>query len=382
MGKKRWASPALGWLLVSVSVLAAAGCSGSSDDGTSQSKVTGAAADEAVTAAKEVVAPYVGQPGPFPVTEQLNEMPRGSTIAFMDCGLPYCALFWELIQQPADMLGLDLQRIDTGLTADTVSSAFDSVVTLEPDGVIVMANNIQLWSDQLRELQELNIPVVTQGVSDAEENGIVSPQGSDNQIAALARLEANYIPAEMDPEANVVYYEIPELSFTVESADKFVDELEAACPNCSVRRAKIGAATIGKTSSNAIVSDLQANPDTNLAVFSAPDLAVGLPPSLETAGIDVQLLNTAPIPANLQQIKDGDETVGLGSDTSVTAWVLIDVMARQLIGQEVTGPEAEGVQVMQFLRQGDIDFDPSSGWTGYPDFADRFAELWGVPVAG
>jgi hypothetical protein len=25
-----------------------------------------------------------------------------------------------------------------------------------------------------------------------------------------------------------------------------------------------------------------------------------------------------------------------------------------------------------------MKFDPSKGWTGYPDFAQRFAKLWGV----
>jgi hypothetical protein len=25
-----------------------------------------------------------------------------------------------------------------------------------------------------------------------------------------------------------------------------------------------------------------------------------------------------------------------------------------------------------------VTFDPSHGWTGYPDFPQRFAKLWGV----
>jgi ribose transport system substrate-binding protein len=49
-----------------------------------------------------------------------------------------------------------------------------------------------------------------------------------------------------------------------------------------------------------------------------------------------------------------------------------------MVGQELTGDEAKGISPLQFLKQEDITFDPSKGWTGYPDFAQRFAKLWGV----
>ena len=49
-----------------------------------------------------------------------------------------------------------------------------------------------------------------------------------------------------------------------------------------------------------------------------------------------------------------------------------------IAGQKLTGPEAEGSGVVQFLTKKDITFDPAKGWSGYPDFAERFAKLWGV----
>jgi ribose transport system substrate-binding protein len=377
-----------GALVLAVLSLVATACSSSSSSSTTTSAVVGSPAATGsgagtttaatIAAAKAKVAPFIGHPSPFPVTEKLNKVPRGATVAFMDCGLSYCALYWELLQQPAKMLGIHLVRIDAGVTAESVSTAFDSVVAEKPNAVIVMGIVIQLWAKQLKELQHANIPVVTQGITGTAAYGIVAPQGSDNQNAALASLEANYIPAEMSPGANVVYYEVPELSFTIQSGALFVKDLTAACPKCSVRLARIPAATIGTTSNNNIVSDLQAHPATNLAVFSDPDLAVGLPAALETAGIKIQTLNTGPIPANLQQIKDGGETAGLGADTDVSAWVLLDEAAREIAGQKPTAAETEGVQVMQFLTQKDITFDPAKGWTGYPDFAERFAKAWGV----
>ena len=60
------------------------------------------------------------------------------------------------------------------------------------------------------------------------------------------------------------------------------------------------------------------------------------------------------------------------------AWTVVDAAARQLVGQTLVGPEAEGLSAYQFLTQDDITFDPSKGWTGYPDFAERFTKLWGT----
>src|SRR6185437_2531014 len=39
-----------------------------------------------VAAAKEAVAPYIGKPSPFPVTEKLKEVPKGDEIDYVDCG--------------------------------------------------------------------------------------------------------------------------------------------------------------------------------------------------------------------------------------------------------------------------------------------------------
>ena len=104
----------------------------------------------------------------------------------------------------------------------------------------------------------------------------------------------------------------------------------------------------------------------------------GLPAALQAAGIKVETIGNSPGPTNLQYIKEGKETAGLGFDLPVLTWTLLDQAAREIAGQKLSGPEAEGLPVSEFLTQKDITFDPSKGWTGYPDFAERFAKLWGI----
>jgi len=116
----------------------------------------------------------------------------------------------------------------------------------------------------------------------------------------------------------------------------------------------------------------------NIAVFGSNEAAAGLPAALQSAGIEIETLGFAPGPTELQYLNEGKQTVGLGLDLPVLSWTLLDQAAREIVGREVTGREAGGIPVEQFLTQEDITFDPSKGWTGYPDFAERFAKLWGA----
>lgn len=87
-------------------------------------------------------------------------------------------------------------------------------------------------------------------------------------------------------------------------------------------------------------------------------------------------MGASPGPTNLQCVKEGKETAALAVDLPALAWTVLDVALRQVAGLDITGLEAEGIADYQFLTQPDITFDPSKGWTGYPDFAERFAKLW------
>ena len=99
---------------------------------------------------------------------------------------------------------------------------------------------------------------------------------------------------------------------------------------------------------------------------------------LRAAGIEVETLGSAPGPSELQYLKEGKVTAALGFDLPVLTWGLLDQAAREIAGQKLTGLQAEGIGVFQFLTKEDVQYDVSKGWTGYPEFAEKFAELWGV----
>jgi len=54
------------------------------------------------------------------------------------------------------------------------------------------------------------------------------------------------------------------------------------------------------------------------------------------------------------------------------------VVGTLLEGGQPTASEQAGDVPEQFLGQQDITFDPTLGWSAFPDFAQRFAQLWHV----
>jgi len=67
-----------------------------------------------VAAAEKIISGYVGKPSAFPVTETLEEVPKGAEIDYVDCGTPVCALVWELLQPAAQTMGVKLERVKAG----------------------------------------------------------------------------------------------------------------------------------------------------------------------------------------------------------------------------------------------------------------------------
>ncbi len=173
-----------------------------------------------------------------------------------------------------------------------------------------------------------------------------------------------------------MFYGVPEVSFTPYMQKSFEQEMQKNCPSCTVRAVSVGIATLGTTAPRTIVTDLQSHPDTNTAALSTGNLASGLPAALKAAGLPVDTLTFSPQAGQIQDIKDGRITAGLGFDFPAQAWTAVDAAARLVLGDSPTPTEFAGDVPLQLLGQKDITFNPQDGWTGYPDYAERFAKLW------
>jgi ribose transport system substrate-binding protein len=381
--------------VVGVCAFALAACGGGSDSSSSSETSSGSETSTSsgggeesegtggadVAAAEKALVPYLKHPSPFPVDEPLEKPLSPDThFIYMQCGSPICQLQWGLFEAAGKALGVKMTRIKAGSQASEVTNAFDTAVAEDPDAVFVPAIEPSLFRPQLEQLQENGVIVATSGVVDPDEYGIEVHDFARKSVEVTGKMLAAKAVTEKGDEANIVYYEVPELAFIKTQKEAFEAEMETLCPECSVRYVDVPLATVGNSAPNRIVSDLQQNPDTNIAVYSTGEMSIGVPSALKTAGIsDVIQFGFGATPANLEYIKNGEETGGLGIDLPVDDWALVDMVARTLIGQELSKQEQTEeppVPDFQFLGGEDITFDPTNGWTGYPEYEEMFSKLW------
>lgn len=353
-----------------------AGCGGGAA-GSAGTHAAAAVTPQALAQAEANLAPFTGGPSPFPATEPLlARPPAGKSLAMLQCSTPICALIGRMAQEAAGGLGTPLTVTKAGASAQSLQEAMASIIAQKPAAVLIPAADPVAYREPMNQLQQLGIPVVSQGVVDGDQFGAIKGTILGKQAARQAgTLLADWV-VQRNGAKPVVFYNIPELSFSPFIVEGFTKEMGSLCPQCAVRFVDVPISTIGNTAPATVVSDLQVHSDTATAVFGSAEAANGLPAALKVAGIQVDTVGFAPDPAVLGYIKNGDITAGLGYDIRTTTWVQVDMAARLMTGQPLKGAEAADPSVMQMLEQKDLTFDPAKGFNGYPDVADRFARLW------
>lgn len=374
---KRWRINELTAVVLAAAMMTAA-CGAKSSSGAG---ADGAKAD--VAAAKAFIAGYVGKPSPFPTSDKLHKRPKpGTKVVFVDSGTRIGELQWTLIQPAAKQLGIHLVRVKAGLDAEGVNSAMDSVVSLKPDGVLIAAVDPVLYTKQLNELRAQGATVVVSSVNHGSKYGLGPVTYGDTDVALAGSLLGAWTIARNNGKAtNIALYSVPELAFSDPLVAAAAAKIKELCPGCKTRTVEIPVATLASGATQRVVSDIQAHPGTNAAIFSTDEIGIGLPSALKVAGLKLTTVGGAGSPANLQQIKDGTEDATLAVDLAGQMWNMVDQYARERSGQTLSGAQARGELVKQFLTKADITFDPNLGWTGYPDMAQRYAALWGTSAS-
>jgi ribose transport system substrate-binding protein len=331
----------------------------------------------AVAEATRDLAPYTGHPNSFPVTTPLKRKPRtGTTLAFLQCSDPICALFAQLIVPAAKTMGVKVTITKGGASAASLQQAMASIIAEKPAAVLLPAVDPVEYRTAMSQLNAAGIPVVSQGIADTSSfpaiKGVIFGAAADT---LAGKLLADWV-VEHNGNHPSVFYSTSELTFNSYLENGFKAEMAALCPSCSVRYVEIPVTAIGTTAPSLVTNDLRAHPDTKLAVFSTEEAADGLPAALSDAGIHIAVTGFAPDPEVLSYIKAGSIASGLGYDALTSTWTQVDEAARLLTGQGLTASERKDAVVFQMLTKPDIKFDPSHGFTGYPTGPARFAKLW------
>jgi ribose transport system substrate-binding protein len=366
--------------LVTVAAAAMA-CTGvaacGSTGGSNTSAGTGSANRADVAAARAAIAPYVGKPSAFPVDRPLaKRLPAGSTLAYLQCVTPFCALLGQLHGMGAKIMGTRVEVVKASGSSDSIQSALSSIAAQHPAALLLPAVNLGALGDSLSKLTGAGIPVAGAGVMGGPQQGIDAPMNGRYTIGLGGKLLADWAIVNGAGGEEVAFYGVPELDFSNVEQAAFKAEMAKNCPDCKVRYVDIPVATIGNSAPSRVVSDLQSHPKTKIALFASLETAIGLPAALRTAGIKVKTNGFAPTPSNLQDIKTGGLDAAIGLDAGVLAFSQMDAAVRLATKQPLTQDEKNGAVPIQLLTKKDLNFDVSKGWSGYPDFPQRFAKLW------
>jgi ribose transport system substrate-binding protein len=220
------------------------------------------------------------------------------------------------------------------------------------------------------------VAVTTVGLADVEEYGVQAAINSNVTHETWGRVLGAYAVLKHGADSNIVIYNVPELSFPPRVTKAAEEEIAALCPSCVVRVVEIPITSVGTDSPSRVVSDLQANPQSNIAIFPFYDVATGLPAALSTADITIDSIGLSPSPSNMQDIKNGGLTAGVSADLGVMFWTALDATARVALGEPLSEAEKIGIPPFTIIEAEDITFDPAGGYHAFPDFKEQFTTLW------
>jgi ribose transport system substrate-binding protein len=359
---------------LAVGALLVAGCgSESGADG-------GAGADADVEAAKAYLEPWNGEGEKAPLIDEPLSKPiaRGTEVVYLDVGTPVSAVMWDNLQAPAELLGLELERVEVGRDAQSINAAMNTVVEKSPDGVINITLDPVFFESQAKVLAEKGTPIVSGSVMNAVEHGLPEAfNGPDWMRANGAALAAAAI-VRSGGASEYVFYNVPEFPFSPLELEGAKTKMEELCPDCTLRTVEIPIAELGSTAADRVVSDLQANPDTKYFIAAVDEVQIGLPQKLKLAGIETKGIGMWTSPPNYEQIGAGDQDATLSVDLNLMMWTVLDQLLREMNGDAYEWPTTE-VRASTLTRVTDAENLPGDATVGYravEDLEEIFSKTW------
>jgi ribose transport system substrate-binding protein len=366
--------------LIATGAIALTACSngGTTTEGADPEADGSSGAD--VAAAEEFLAPWMGEGDKNLLIDEPLDAPveKGTHVVYLDVGTPVSAVMWQNLQAPAELLGLKLERVEVGRDAQSINAALNTVVELEPDGVINITLDPIFFEPQIEQLNELGIPIASGSVMNTVEHGLPEAFNGPEWMTTNGGVLAAAALSRSGGASEYVFYNVPEFPFSALELKGAQDKLAELCPDCTLRVVDIPIAELGSTAADRVVSDLQANPDTEYFIAAVDEVQIGLPQKLSLAGLDTKGIAMWTAPPNYEQIAAGDQDATLSVDLNLMMWTVLDQLLREMAGQEYEWPDVQ-TRAATLTRVTDADNapeDPMIGYVAIDDFQDRFAANW------
>jgi ribose transport system substrate-binding protein len=384
----KWRLPLCFALLACSAVLLAA-CGGSSSS--SSSSTSGGSATETEAegggGVAGIPAPVTEPPTEFPIKTPLKEKPTAKNFTWLACSLPVCqAALSDGYHQAAGALGWPIKQLnyDTLKAAEGVQQALNE----NPDFIAITGIPPVAFETQAKEAIQKEIPILDgYDTTPAEptKNGLYyqysnGPKGSGAEGEEVAR----WIAHDSEGKANVATVTIGEyaiLTAEIEGMEKvFAKAPEIELGTISVTAEEVGEGKVP----NKIIAYLQSHPETNYIEYTFSDMATGVPPALQGAGLTDKVTQTGvnASPAIVKEIAEGKQAAWTMQPSIYGGWLTLDVAARLAQGMPLEQYEKEGALPTYVVASEEAAqelLDNSKGeWAGPEGFDKKFEEVWGL----
>jgi len=313
------------------------------------------------------------------ITDPLpGDIPAGTRVVFLNNDSPVAGVMQSALEAAAAAAEVEFINIPTGVDAQSINSALNSVVEIAPEIVVSVAVDGTFWQDQMAQLEANGTSIVYASNPNAEELGQTDSLGglavSKVNGDVFAHAAINFTCGTGD---EFVFYRIPELSFSEIQYQQALVTLGELCADCNLRVVDISIAD--PSPADKIVSDLQAHPETDYFLSAADQFQIGLSDKAALAGITNAVgMGQSSLPPNIEQIEAGLQNAGFAVDLDIFMWMLLDegLRKQQDAWDGYSDWVVVGQAVSRILTQAN-SADYLAGFVAYPDKETDFKALWG-----
>jgi len=368
--------------LVGITVVAALAMVGCGGGGSSSSGTTAGGSGVDIAALEKIVAEHA-KPGPIGPTVPIGKpIPKDVYVIFINAGAPANISQEESFDEAAQVLGWKVENLTTEPTPPAIQSTFEEVIRRKPDAVAMTGLAIEQFPKQAKELNELEIPIISNTGTDPSTynpaEGITLQNQEPDEVAEAAALLADKALVDAGGEGefgavNLTGY--PSVAINVEG---FEHEIESRCPKCTVKHLEVNPTSLGKDAPTIIANFLRANSGITGIYFGYDGIAVGLNAALKGAGVTPpRTYAWAPDEVGVQELQTGEQTAAIPLGYPEGSWQFVDAIARLETGGNVKDSKPVGPYVIWSKELDNVPQDPKNPPVN-PDYQAEFKKLWGI----
>lgn len=281
--------------------------------------------------------------------------------------------------------GIGLEVCDGKSNPANMASCIQQGIDADAGAIITGSIPQELVSVAFESAQKAGIPIV---------NTMTAPAGPGDptQVAyltpdyiTLQSMSSNWVIADSDASANVLYVQITDTPATILWAEQgALATYQKSCPDCEVTVIKANTGQFDKLPS-LVTSELTKNPDIDY-VQTEVDFAVQ--PTVEglqaANATSVKIASMDGVLATLQMLEAGQFIHSeVGFNVDALGWYAADQALRMMAGLPSNTEVAFPYQRMfTSANIGELDLTPegekSGEWYGSTDYRDGFLALWGL----